>query len=227
MSDQSPAGKLAFSVRVRRGDWQMPGQKAGEHSKEKTVGDCRRQSLSNIPPEAHLWQRAPVSLRTPPSSSTNSGEGTGTPLQCSCLENPRDGGAWWAAVHGVAKSRTRLKRLSSSSSSVHELTVPVRHLQAVLLKQSKIDLMEFTQGTCADPAYTGSGFLGNHMYTCISTHQLRKQMNLASHISSFSQQSRRKWGSACPSKKKKKKNSQTQRHCKLTVAGGRVGVRNS
>ena len=45
------------------------------------------------------------------------GEGNGNPLQCSCLENPTDGGAWWAAVSGVAQSRTRLKRLSSSSSS--------------------------------------------------------------------------------------------------------------
>ena len=45
------------------------------------------------------------------------GEGKGNPLQCSCLENPRDGGAWWAAVYGVAQSRTRLKRLCSSSSS--------------------------------------------------------------------------------------------------------------
>ena len=36
------------------------------------------------------------------------GDGTGDPLQCSCLENPRDGGAWWAAVYGVAQSRTRL-----------------------------------------------------------------------------------------------------------------------
>ena len=44
------------------------------------------------------------------------GEGHGNPLQCSCLENPRDGGAWWAAVCGVAQSPTRLKRLSSSSS---------------------------------------------------------------------------------------------------------------
>ena len=44
------------------------------------------------------------------------GKGNGNPLQCSCLENPRDGGAWWAAVYGVAQSRTRLKRLSSSSS---------------------------------------------------------------------------------------------------------------
>ena len=45
------------------------------------------------------------------------GEGNGNPLQCSCLENPRDGGVWWAAVYGVAQSRTRLKRRSSSSSS--------------------------------------------------------------------------------------------------------------
>ena len=43
------------------------------------------------------------------------GEGNGNPLQCPCLENPRDGGAWWVAVYGVAQSRTRLKRLSSSS----------------------------------------------------------------------------------------------------------------
>ena len=45
------------------------------------------------------------------------GEGNGNPLQCSCLENPRDRGAWWAAVYGVAQSRTRLRWLSSSSSS--------------------------------------------------------------------------------------------------------------
>ena len=45
------------------------------------------------------------------------GEGNGNPLQCSCLENPRDRGAWWAAVYGVAQSRTWLEQLSSSSSS--------------------------------------------------------------------------------------------------------------
>ena len=44
------------------------------------------------------------------------GEGSGNPLQCSCLKNPRDSGAWWAAVYGVAQSWTWLKRLSSSSS---------------------------------------------------------------------------------------------------------------
>ena len=54
------------------------------------------------------------------------GEGNGNPLQCSCLENPRDGEAWWAAVYGIAQSQTRLKRLSttSSSSSVHILPHP-------------------------------------------------------------------------------------------------------
>ena len=60
------------------------------------------------------------------------GEGNGNPLQCSCLENPRDGRAWWAAVYGVAESQTRLKRLSSSSSSGgdsthHRATTPVHH----------------------------------------------------------------------------------------------------
>ena len=43
------------------------------------------------------------------------GEGNGNPLQCSCLDNPRDRGAWWAAVYGVTQSQTRLKRLSSIS----------------------------------------------------------------------------------------------------------------
>ena len=82
--------------------------------------------------------------------------------------------------------------------------MPVRHLQAVLLKQDKIYPLEFPRGTCADPAYTWHGFLGNRTCMCVSAHQLRKQTNLASCISSSSpQQSGRKWGSACPSKKKK------------------------
>ena len=50
------------------------------------------------------------------------GEGNGYPLQCSCLENPRDRGAWWAAVSGVTQSRTRLKRLSSSSNEIYDYT---------------------------------------------------------------------------------------------------------
>ena len=51
-------------------------------------------------------------------------EGNGNPLQWSCLENPRDAGAWWAAVYGVSQSRTRLKRLSSSSSAGDLGSVP-------------------------------------------------------------------------------------------------------
>ena len=46
------------------------------------------------------------------------GEGNGNPFQCSCLENPRDGIAWWVAVYGFTQSQTRLKRLSSSSRQV-------------------------------------------------------------------------------------------------------------
>ena len=61
------------------------------------------------------------------------GEGHGNPLQCSCLENPRDGAARWAAVSGVAHSRRRLKRLSSSPDKYIQLTMvmdPVRIIRA-------------------------------------------------------------------------------------------------
>ena len=57
------------------------------------------------------------------------GEGDGNPLQCSCLENPRDGGAWWAAVYGVAQSQTRLKRLGGGSSDFPGASV-VKNLPA-------------------------------------------------------------------------------------------------
>ena len=50
--------------------------------------------------------------------SCSVGAGNGNPLQCSCLENPMDGGAWWAAISGVTQSRTQLKQLGSSSSSM-------------------------------------------------------------------------------------------------------------
>ena len=59
------------------------------------------------------------------------GEGNGNPLQCSCLENPRDGGAWWAAVYGVAQSQTRLKRLSSSSSRVWKFLTNVYYFYTI------------------------------------------------------------------------------------------------
>ena len=58
------------------------------------------------------------------------GKGNGNPLQCSCLENPRDGGAWWATVYGVAQSRTRLKGLSSSSSNATSGYMPKKGVHA-------------------------------------------------------------------------------------------------
>ena len=57
-----------------------------------------------------------------PGSGRSPGEGNGNPLQYSCLENPMDGGAWQATVHGVAKSRTRLSNFTSILSSVTDLT---------------------------------------------------------------------------------------------------------
>ena len=68
------------------------------------------------------------------------GVGNGKPLQCSFLENPRDGGAWWAAVYGVAQSRTQLKRLSNSSSSRHLLSWIIQYLAFcdLLISLSKV-----------------------------------------------------------------------------------------
>jgi len=77
------------------------------------------------------------------------GEGNGNPLQCSCLESPRDGGAWWAAIYGVTQSWTRLKRLSSSRSShgplrlfgeLWKLTFFSQHAKCILLLLGKYRL---------------------------------------------------------------------------------------
>ena len=76
-----------------------------------------RRSLVGCSPRGH-WESDTTERLHFHFSLSCSGEGNGNPLQCSCLENPRDGGAWWAAVYGVAQSWTRLKRLSSSRSSL-------------------------------------------------------------------------------------------------------------
>jgi len=68
-----------------------------------------------------------------PFSLSYIGEGNGNSLQCSCLENRRDGEAWWAAVYGVAQRRTRLKRLSSSSKE--GLSYPLQYSWAFLVTQ--------------------------------------------------------------------------------------------
>ena len=66
----------------------------------------------------NLEQTTVVILKIFPDANTLSGEENGNPLQCSCLEKPRDGEAWWAAISGVAQSQTQLKRLSSSSNTL-------------------------------------------------------------------------------------------------------------
>ena len=79
--------------------WKIPG----------TVEPGRLQSIGSL--ELDTIERLHFHF-----SLSCTGEGNGTPLQYSCLENPRDGGAWWAAIYGVAQSQTQLKRLSRSSS---------------------------------------------------------------------------------------------------------------
>ena len=99
----------SLAVLLRRRQWQptpvlLPGK---SHGRRSLVG-CSPWGRwgSNMTERLHFHF-----------SLSCTGEGNGNPLQCSCLENPRDSEAWWAAVYGVAQSRTRLKRLSSSSSS--------------------------------------------------------------------------------------------------------------
>ena len=100
------------------------------------------------------------------------GEGNGNPLQCSYLENPRDGGAWWAAVYGVAQSRTRLKQLSSSigtpgveHSTNHRVTIFTRwtltHLHFHELIEGAGILSHLSQGK-------GSKWLCLHTHTSLA-----------------------------------------------------------
>ena len=88
----------------------------------------RLQSMGSLESDTTEWLHFHFSLSC-------IGEGNGNSLQCSCRENPRDGGAWWAAVYGVAQSRTRLKRLSSSNSSFAFKIFPL-HLFRSLQRRS-------------------------------------------------------------------------------------------
>ena len=97
-----------FTFMHWRRKWQptpvfLPGESQGRRS---LVG-CRLWGLAESDTTERLHFHFSLSC---------TGEGNGNPLQYSCLENPRDGEAWWAAVYGVSQSQTRLKRLSSSRS---------------------------------------------------------------------------------------------------------------
>ena len=103
--------RLRFpSLTLRRRQWHptpvlLPGKSQG------------RRNLVGWSPWGHRESDTTEQLHVHFSLSCT-GEGNGNPLQYSCLENPRDGGAWWAAVYGVAQSRTWLKWLSTSTSSL-------------------------------------------------------------------------------------------------------------
>ena len=104
---------LVITLKWRRRQWHptpvlLPGK---SHGRRSLVG-CSPWGRE----ESDTTERLPFHF-----SLSCIGEGNGNPLQCSCLENPRDGGAWWAAVYGVAQSWTRLEWLSSSSSSMYIL----------------------------------------------------------------------------------------------------------
>ena len=95
-----PVGKIPWRRKWQPTPVLLPGKFRGRRS---LVG-CRPWGRE----ESDTTERLPFHV-----SLSCIGEGNGNPLQCSCLENPRDGGAWWAAIYGIAQSRTRLKRLSS------------------------------------------------------------------------------------------------------------------
>ena len=87
-------------------------------------------------------------------SLSSTGEGNGNPLQCSCLENPRNGGAWWAAVSGLAQSRTQLKRLSSSSS-----------ICLKVFEWLRIIKYNFPIGTCQESIYSFGRYVQTNMFS--------------------------------------------------------------
>ena len=121
----------------------LPGK---SHGRRSLVGcspwDCEESDTTE-------WLQFHFSLR-------GIGEGNGNPLQCSCLETPRDGRAWLAAVYGVAQSRKQLKRLSSSSSNMMSLSVELgREANSWL---SGISQMQHTNGSFKTTAWIGLTF---------------------------------------------------------------------
>ena len=124
-SHHPPPPLVSSSASYRRRQWHptpilLPGKSHGWRS----LAACRPWGRE----ESDTTERLHFHL-----SLSCIGEGNGNPLQCSGLENPRVGGAWWAAVYGVAQSRTRLKRLSSSSSSSARY---ILHFKQITYKQN-------------------------------------------------------------------------------------------
>ena len=117
------------------------------------VAPCSRTLPATPPPLGHHRARswAPWSLQHPPASHLlyswwcERGRRKWQPLQCSCLENPRDGGARWADVCGVAQSRTRLKQLSSSGVY---MSTPLSQLIMHALPPAAVSICPFSTSVC-------------------------------------------------------------------------------
>ena len=108
---------------------------------------CRRRSLVCCSPWSHEESATTEWLHFHFSLSCT-GEGNGNPLQCSCLENPRDRGGWWAAVYGVAQSRTRLKRLSSSSSRNRQVPrLSSNYFRLIIFNERILELWKITHSS--------------------------------------------------------------------------------
>ena len=127
------SNKYLFSISSRRRQWHptpvlLPGKSHGWRS------------LVGRSPWG--YQEADTTKRLPFHFSLSCIEGgNGNPLQCSCLENPRDGGAWWAAIYGVEQSRTRLKQLSSISSSISSGQHPLDHRESKRIPEKYLLLL--------------------------------------------------------------------------------------
>ena len=120
-------------VSPRRRQWHTtPVLLPGESHGRRSLGGYSAWGLEEL--DTTEWLHFHFSLSC-------TGEGNGNPFQCSCLENPRDRGAWWVAVYGVTQSRTRLKWLSSSSTSSrpHERYHWIFHLLKFLKMTEKLE----------------------------------------------------------------------------------------
>ena len=87
------------------------------------------------------------------------GEGNGNPLQCSCMENPRDGGAWWAAVYGIAQSRTRLKWLSLAYAYIHTYIYACAY--GNIIQSQKEGILPFVTTWLTSDTWTLTGKVGS------------------------------------------------------------------
>ena len=138
---------------LRRRQWRptpvlLPGKSHGRRS----LGGCRPWGLKESDTTEPLHFHFSLSC---------TGEGNGNPLQCSCLENPRDGGAWWAAVYGVAQSQTRLKQLCSSSSHWVNRCLGRLSTNSAVLLESVYQVRACLRGSARNvSSWSASGFQG-------------------------------------------------------------------